>query len=249
MPRSRPISEARQSTGPDNDLPAVDAVLRILKLIGTAGQPVNLDMITADTGIAEDLADRLLDRLIRAGYIVKSTDGGFQAAPIVLNFGSGAKARSQPSSIVSSVLHKLVNECAESATFYIADGDDRVCVDRVDAKTALRNYVTPGTRLPLARGAGGHVLVAFNGAVGEQYDRVRHDYIATSIGQLEADEASMAAPVFGPDGGLFGALLVSGPTEDFTPEFMERLRPLLLKRAAELTVALGGSARQFPSLE
>jgi DNA-binding IclR family transcriptional regulator len=171
--------------------------------------------------------------LIRAGYIVKSTDGGFQAAPIVLNFGSGAKARSQPSSIVSSVLHKLVNECAESATFYIADGDDRVCVDRVDAKTALRNYVTPGTRLPLARGAGGHVLVAFNGAVG----------------QLEADEASMAAPVFGPDGGLFGALLVSGPTEDFTPEFMERLRPLLLKRAAELTVALGGSARQFPSLE
>lgn len=228
------------------DLPSIDTALEVLRLIGEAGHPLRLEAISDLTGLHVEAIRPILDRMANAGFVALLADGRFDIGNVALNLGVSSRQTHQPSNIVSSVLQQLVAECSESATFYIADGDDRVCIDRVEAKTALRNYVMVGTRLPLARGAGGHVLMAFNGAVGEKFDRVRQEFIATSSGQLEADEASMAAPVFGPDDRLFGSILVSGPREHFTPEFTQRLHGLMLKHAADLTVRLGGSASHYP---
>jgi DNA-binding IclR family transcriptional regulator len=227
-------------------MPDVDAVLCILTLIGEAGQPLALNDIAERSGVPPDLAQRLIARLVSAGYVVALADGRMDIGTVAISLGTNGRQSHQPSNIVSSVLRRLVEECSQSATFYIADGDDRVCIDRVEAKTALRTYVRVGTRLPLALGAGGHVLMAFNGAVGEQYDHIRKAYLATSVGQLEADESSMAAPVFGPDDRLFGSILVSGPSKDFTQVFIHKLHGLMLKHAADLTVRLGGSAQRFP---
>lgn len=137
----------------------------------------------------------------------------------------------------------LAEETNESASFYIRDGDHRLCLFRINSTQLVRDHVRAGDRLPLDRGAGGHVLTGF--AAGAAYARGRRLVIAT-LGERQADTAAVAAPVFGAEGELLGALSVSGPRTRFSKANVARIAGAVLEHAKALTESVGGDASVFP---
>jgi DNA-binding IclR family transcriptional regulator len=140
----------------------------------------------------------------------------------------------------------MANELHEGASFYVRDEDWRVCLHRVDASRAVRDSVHEGDRLPLTVGAGGHVILAFNGRSGEKYDRIREDMYAASFGERDPETAAVACPVFGVDQKFVGALSVSGPRYRIEESGVKRILPVLFKHARELTRILGGRVDAIP---
>src|SRR5690606_35812248 len=63
--------------------------------------------------------------------------------------------------IVMPVLRELVEETGESAAYHIAHGNQRLCLYRVDSPHPIRDHIKAGDVLPLDRGSGGKVLMAF----------------------------------------------------------------------------------------
>ena len=121
----------------------------------------------------------------------------------------------------------------ESASFYVRDGGVRVCLYRENSKHAIRHHVEQGARLPLAGSVVGRVLLAFSGARGEEFSRIRKR--GYHIGQgREAYTASVAVPVLTEDGALLGAFVVSGLASRFGPKQQRLALDLALRFAREL---------------
>jgi DNA-binding IclR family transcriptional regulator len=144
------------------------------------------------------------------------------------------------------VLAALADETGESAQLYVREGDRRVCVVSVErAGRGLRDTVPVGAVLPLERGSGGKVLLAWAedgrrllrmkvAELGE----IRHQGWAESVAEREAGVASVSAPVFGPGGGLRAAVCASGPISRLGERPGERLAKPVVAAAREIEEAL-----------
>ena len=92
----------------------------------------------------------------------------------------------------------------------------------------------------VTRGAAGRVILAFDGAQNEALNDIRKNFVGMSFGERDPDCAGIAAPVFGPENKLVGALSVSGPKSRFTPDSIKRMSEQVRDAAVQLTRALGG---------
>jgi hypothetical protein len=100
------------------------------------------------------------------------------------------------------VLRELVARTRESAAFHVRQGNERVCLHRVDSPQVVRDHIRVGDVLPLNRGSGGRVLMAFAGARGAVYERIRQDGVVVMNGDRVPELTGVSAPVFGADGTL-----------------------------------------------
>ena len=64
---------------------------------------------------------------------------------------------------------------------------------RVDSDQPLRDHVKAGDLLPLNRGAGGRVLMAFGGTKGALYSRIRRDEVLVIEGDRTPELAGISA--------------------------------------------------------
>ena len=98
-----------------------------------------------------------------------------------------------------------------------------------------------GDLLPLNRGAAGKVMLAFGPEQHEErWADLRESCFACTRGEIEADTAAVAAPVFGVAGELQGALAITGPAFRFSDERVNAMRAPILRAALQLTRVLGG---------
>lgn len=219
---------------------AVDRALSILDAL--TDDRVSLAELSKRTGLYKSTVLRLLKSLERAGYALRTADGLYRLGPRVLALGALYQRFFRTSDIVPPVLERLAADLQEGASFYICEGDQRVCLHRVDSSRAIRDSVHIGDRLPLTVGAAGHVLRAFNGAVGQRLDEIRRCMYAASYGERDEETAAVAVPVFGPGNKLMGALSVSGPRYRLEAIGEARIVPVLFKYAKALTQTFGGVA-------
>lgn len=108
---------------------------------------------------------------------------------------------------------------------------------RLDSRHSTLGRVRAGELLPMARGAAGKVLSAFrNGVTSESHESM----IFISFGERDPSCAALAAPVFGPEGQIAGALSLSGPLKRFTATAVKKMSVPLLAAAQTATQSLGG---------
>jgi DNA-binding IclR family transcriptional regulator len=112
---------------------------------------------------------------------------------------------------------------------------------------SVRDSVHEGDRLPLNVGAAGHVIRAFSGNSGANYEKVRNDMHAASFGERDPEVAAVACPVFGLSQRLAGALAVSGPRYRIEALGVNPILRVLLKHACQLTNAFGGDTEDLAS--
>jgi len=143
-------------------------------------------------------------------------------------------------------------------------GKNITYVDAIESPHAVRFTVSIGAARPLYPTAAGRVLLAYlepdqleeylrttkleaqtprtntnRTALREELERIRKTRISISLGEMFAESAAIASPVFGADGKIVGAIAIGASVVRLEPR-LDELRPLILDVASRAS----GSARR-----
>jgi DNA-binding IclR family transcriptional regulator len=224
---------------------AVNRALEVLEVFNERDGMLTLAELSTRTGMYKSTILRLIESLEKFGYIQKTSEGAYRLGSKPLYLGSIYQRHFNTAQFVPQVLKRLAEEVNETASFYIREGETRVCLHRHEASRAVRASVHQGDRFPMNAGAAGHVILAFSGLSGEKYDRIRASMYAISIGERDPDTSAIASPVLGVGDSLVGVLNISVPVFRLERTSLESFLPSLFKYATELTELCGGSNNVF----
>jgi DNA-binding IclR family transcriptional regulator len=141
--------------------------------------------------------------------------------------------------VVLPELRRLMKRTGESAAFHVRQGKARLCLYRVDSLQPVRDHTRTGDLLPLERGAGGRVLLAYAGRAGALYDRIRREGVVVLAGDRVPELAGISAPCFDARNELVGAVTLTMPTERLDPAHREDV----VATAQAISRALGADPR------
>ncbi|MBY0336253.1 MAG: IclR family transcriptional regulator [Acetobacteraceae bacterium] len=222
---------------------AVDRSLLLLRAFREGDASLSLAELAVRTGLVKSTALRLLASLTHFGLLRRQEDGRYAVGPEVARLSAIHEAAFPLEAMVTPVLRELVARTQETAAFHVQRGERRICVARVNSPQKLRYHSQVGDVFPMDRGSAARVLLAFAGAEGALYDRIRAEKIVVLDGDRVSELTGVSAPAFGPDGEVVGAVTLIVPTarrDDSQP-------PAVRAAAEELTRRLGGPKAAFAS--
>ena len=203
---------------------AVDRALSVLSAFRSGDTALSVTELAERTRLYKSTVLRLLASLAHGGLMRKTGEGLWALGPELSRLAAIYTASFSLEDVVLPVMRALVAQTGESVALHIRQDEQRLCLYRVDSPQLLRDHVKAGDVLPLDRGAGGRVLMAFGGAKGKVYDKIRRDgYIHASSDRVPG-LVGVSAPVWRGDGQLVGALTLTVPESRFREVFVEQLR-------------------------
>jgi DNA-binding IclR family transcriptional regulator len=235
MPRKAAQPSLADQQAAPGGAAAVDRALSLLSAFRVGEAALSLAELAERTQLYKSTALRLLASLEHARLLQKRADGRYALGAEVARLHALYAASFSLEAVVTPVLRELVAATRESAAFHVRQGEQRLCLYRVDSPQVLRDHIRAGDVLPLDRGVGGRVLLAFGGARGRLYEQIRRDGFAQIDGDRVADLAGISAPVFDVNG-LAGALTLTMPSHRLQARFAGAVR----EAARRLTQRLGG---------
>lgn len=216
---------------------AVDRALAILRSFSDTKQALSLTQISEQTGLYKSTVLRLTESLAAASFLRRGEDKLFRPGPELWRLGTLYRRSLDLGPLIRPALEKLVQLTGETASFYVRDGEARLCLYRHNSPRAIRHHLDEGTRLPLGQGAAGRVLVAFNLRNAAPDPVALEQGYCVSLGERDPEVAAVAVPVIDRSGHLRGALSVSGVLTRFGEQ--ERGRAIAaLKEEAEAIKAI-----------
>lgn len=160
-----------------------------------------------------------------------------------------------------SALQQLHQDTQETISLYVMEGDERVCVERLESPQNVRIVARIGRRLPLYAGSAGKVFLAFlpeerrneilnhtdftpftsqtitdRERLMEELEKIKSQGFAVSRGEWTSDASGVAAPIFNSSREIVAAITISGPSQRFTDE-------KILKYSREILVVAGKISR------
>jgi len=236
MPRY-PVKMPLNSSAEAGGVAAVDRALSLLTAFGPGDRELSLATLSQRTHLVKSTALRLLASLSHAGFVRRTVDGLYAIGPEIARLNGTFTNSFSLEAAVTPELTKLCALTKETASFNVRQGEFRVCLHRVNSPHPIHVHVQVGELLPLDRGAGGRVLMAFSGAKGAIYERIRRDGYVALQGDRVPDLAGISAPVTGPDGKLVGALILTLPTYRYKDKYITPVR----EAAKAVSARLGGT--------
>ena len=167
------------------------------------------------------------------------------------------------------VMVRLQEQTRETISLYVMEGNDRVCVERLESPETLRIVARVGRRIPLYAGSAGKVFLAFlpesrsdeilagielvpmtrrtiidMDELKTNLHKIQRQGYAVSKGEWVLDASGVAAPIFDQFGRITAALTISGPSQRFTEEKIHEIAALVKPAAEEISQELGYYPRQ-----
>jgi DNA-binding IclR family transcriptional regulator len=238
-PANAPLAEDDSAPGGAS---TVDRALSLLDVFTLADGTLTLTELAERTRLYKSTTLRLLASLQHRGLVQQRADGRYGLGPGVARLNAIYAASFSLEEVVMPALRELVQTTRESAAFHVRQGEFRLCLYRVDSPLPVRDHIKVGDLLPVDRGAGGRVLMAYAGAAGELYDRVRETGIALLVGDRVPELAGISTPVFNAAGELTGAVTLTMPASRYSEDFALPVRAA----AFRITTALGGTIPARP---
>jgi DNA-binding IclR family transcriptional regulator len=246
----RPMRKKTRGAAAAGGVAAVDRCLAILAAFDGARPALGLGELALRTGLYKSTILRLLASLERRAFVQRGTDGRYRIGPGAWRVGLLFLRALDVEERLRPVVQDLAARADESASLYVplpgSEPPARVCLLRADAAHSVRDHVRVGDQLPLSEGAAGRVLRAFLEPSSPELSALRRDRVHASWGERDPEIAGVAAPVFGGDGWLVGALTLSAPTARRSRSWLEGMKPVVLAAAERASRELGfaGEARR-----
>lgn len=203
---------------------AVERALTLLEAFSANRREFSLTGLANATGYYKSTILRLMASLEHFGYVTRDERGVYRLGPTFARLAPLAGEGPQLENLVRPILESLRDSSEETASFYIRDGDERICRLRENGRSEVRHHLEEGVRLPLDRGAAGRIL---------NYETARGQ-VAVSSGERQIGLAAAAIGIYNTGGELMGALALSGPSERFDSLVRDRHIPLLTQYAVLL---------------
>jgi DNA-binding IclR family transcriptional regulator len=241
MPRKAALPALADQNAAPGGIATVDRALSLLTAF-TAERPTpTLAEIAAHAQIYKSTVLRMLASLEHAHLVYRRPDGRYSLGVDVARLHQVYSASFSLEMVVMPVLRTLVGKTRESAAYYVRQGEQRLCLYRVDSPRPVRDHMRVGDLLPLDRGAGGRVISAYCGGRGAMYTKIRNEHHVVLRGDRVPELAGIGAPVFGPGQELAGAITLTMPNERLDEKFVQPVQ----QAARRLSKLLGGD---FPGL-
>ena len=195
----------------------LDKSVTILAALAERG-PLSLAGLVDATGLSRPTAHRLAAALEAHRLVGRDGAGRYRLGLRVLAWAGAVSAEFGLAEAARPVLEALRDETGESAQLFVRDGDSRLCVAASERPSGLRDTVPVGAVLPIDRGSGGKVLLAYaadapagSGADLAELETIRRRGWAASVAEREEGVCSVSAPVLDSAGRIHAALGISGP--------------------------------------
>lgn len=231
MVKDRPASEG---------VAALERGLTLLTAFRQGDGALGLVALAERTGLVKSTIMRLAVSLERHGLLVRMPDGRYQLGSELVRLATIYQEGNDLEGHVMPVLAKLAASTGETATFYVRQGDLRLCLFRVNSPSSLRLDVQPGTQRPMDASASAQLLKLF-----EDWPNERPDLPPLplyTVGVTTPHVASMSVPIIGHGDRLVGALSLAGPDARLSESRAAALALPLLQAGLSLCRALGGQA-------
>ena len=235
MPRKAQSESLADSHAAPGGAAAVDRALTLLGAFRAGDQSLSLSELAGRTRLYKSTVLRLLASLEHARLVQRLEDGSYGLGSEVARLHAVYAASFSLDRVVLPVLRRLVAATRESAAYHVLQGQGseavRLCLYRVDSPHPVRDHIKAGDILPMNRGTGGRVLMAFGakpaGALTARdknlYARIREQGYCSALGDRLAGVAGISAPVFKADGSLAAALTLTMPTERYDERHVQKV--------------------------
>ncbi|MFZ3119505.1 MAG: IclR family transcriptional regulator [Variovorax sp.] len=219
MPRKARFDSLADDQASHQGVAAVDRALTLVTAFRRGDTALTLSELAERTRLYKSTVLRLLASLMHAKLVQRFDDGRYGLGPEVARLHAVYTASFSIDRVVMPVLRDLVGTTGESAAYHVPQGDARLCLYRVDSPHPIRDHIKAGDLLPMNRGAGGRVLMAFTqqlpkglGAADKNLlARIRSDGFFCGVGDRASGVGGISAPVFNGDGVLVGAVTLTMP--------------------------------------
>lgn len=215
---------------------AVERALLLLQCFEKPGEELTLAVLAQRSGFYKSTILRLTASLARMEFLKRNAAGLFSLGAELRRLGTLSHAKVSLEPLVRPVLEELAAKTQETASFYVRDGNERICLYRVNSPRSARHHLNEGARHPLDSGAAGRILCAFDPAADHDTDagKVRTRGHVISDGGRDPDLAAVAVALVNRQGELLGALAVSGLRSRFKASQFALARTLLTQAIVTL---------------
>lgn len=232
---------------------AISRVLDLLLLLSKHRDGLNLTELSAALSVPKSTFVDTLRGLCDLQYLVQE-DGRYRLGSVAFRLAARMMAAWSAPDMVRHPLKLLARETHESVGFAIADWGigQAIYTEAVNSTQPVRYAMHVGVRAPLYASAAGRVLLAFAASdVVEDYlqraqlkaltpytrtsvsdiwanlEDIRRKGYCASFGEMLRDTAAIAVPVFGPEDGITGAMMLAAPLDRMRSNFQHLLLAIL----------------------
>lgn len=217
---------------------AVEKALALLDCFKPGEEALTLTALAQLSGYHKTTVYRLMNSLERMNYVIRRDSGVYTLGPRLLFLGKLYEQSFHLASIVQPELHALATATGESATWYVIENSQRLCLFRAEPSEGLRETRLPGTFLPLDNSAIGQVLRHWG--LKEVLFESDPELPLFTSGMRDPHIAAFSLPVFGDGNQLLAALALTGPSSRLTQSMRDSGVGKLMKETAyRLSLKLG----------
>ena len=244
---------------------AIDRVVAILDCFTQSTPQLGVREIARKIGLPSSTTGRILVSMKEAGLLGQNEDTQlYQLGGRLLSWAGVYSTTLDVRSIALPAMHKLHHETDETISLYVLEGNERLCVERLESTHNVRIVARVGRHIPLYVGSAGKVFLAFlseerrdkilnevnyipftpntildRNQLLKEISLIRQQGYAVSHGEWQVEASGIAAPIFDHTKEIIAAITISGPTQRFSAENLPVYRDKLLAAAQKISENLG----------
>jgi len=249
----------------ESSVRALEKALTVLEHLSKLDRDIDLATLTQEMDMPKTTLLRLLNTLKKHNFVQQDERSRrYRLGWALIYLGQAANRVFNIVEFIHPFLEKLSRDTGETANLVFFDRNHAVYVDQVVSDNIIRGVPAVGAPLGLHCTAAGKALLSCQPAdrieeILEQIDlnaltektitdpdqlyreieQVRRRGYALDDEETELGGRCVAAPVYGKEGSVIGAISVIGPTNRVNPETIPALSATVSAAAREISRALG----------
>lgn len=250
-------------------VPIVDSLLTALSLLDhfSINEPeLSLSQLSEKSGLYKSRVHRLCGTLVVSGFLVRMPLATYRLGPKLMKLGKIYENTNTLLSVSGPVMKELASVTGESVALFSLKEDRLICLARLLGTSRLVFSINEGDEMLLHASAAGRVLLAFGTdelrrrileseplekftpetlvdpkKIKAKLSLIRKLGYAINRSETELEVAAVAAPIFDHEQKVNAALVVVGPVQRFSDEFIPEISSNLLASTREISRLLGAA--------
>ncbi|MBT2568079.1 IclR family transcriptional regulator [Arthrobacter sp. ISL-85] len=260
---------SERSSGSAPPLLVLRKVTEILNCFSVEFPEPTLQQIARQTGLPPSTCQRLVQNMVREGFLDRDGDR-YRIGLRLVQWAAPGTFGLDVVRLIRPILQELRDRTGETACLYMRDGAFRTVVAVAETRHVVMRPFLVGQVMPIHAGAPGKIFLAFDPEARQaiedteltrytpatpdtwekldaQVSSARAAGFYAAFGERNSDVGSISAPVFNHAGRLAAVLGVGFPTQRVGPDDVGRLGPAVADAAREASAALGHTEKILPS--
>lgn len=224
---------------------SIERGIEILKLL-EAG-PLGVTELANATALPKTTIHRLLKTFEAHHWVEFNGAKKYQLSWGILPMAKSFLMSLDVRAIAQPYMVAIRDQLQQSVNLFLAQGDYRICIERVAADKPLRHDIKIGTVYPIFKGAAGKIFGTYMADFKDtdmsaaESLQIRHDGFVVTRGNRVPDAASIAVPIFSFGNKLEAVMTISGPIGDYTEERVKEYLAVMVALGQTISKQMGAT--------